>query len=114
MDGTYVLVAVIVLVIFFVVRHIRVKRRESRLSAPGRTDEAVTVTEGEEEDSKNEPELIEMGDCTVYPLCPKCEKEMKNMLVLTDLGLEDFPYEYVYVLMCPHCKVFLGTMEMQA
>jgi len=95
MDEIYVLIAVIiVLIIFFVVRHVRRKRCKRRSVAPNRMNDGVTATEGEEEDSKEEPGLMEMGECTVYPLCPKCDKEMKNMLSLINVESEDFSPEY--------------------
>jgi hypothetical protein len=89
--------------IFLAVR----RRPKDKLYAP----EGVKVKESDEEDEIYEPSVLQMGKCSAYPVCPNCIKEMNNLLVLSNGDSDIYGEGCINILICPHCHVFLGTME---
>jgi cbb3-type cytochrome oxidase subunit 3 len=77
-------------------------------------DDDVETEDGEEtneedEEELREPEVIEMGKCAAYPMCPHCDQEIKKVLILwNNKESEDYTANSLYFAVCPNCKRPLG------
>ena len=57
-----------------------------------------------------QPSVIKLGSHAVYPLCPTCKKEYREILILqNNEESELYGKSMVTVKMCPHCHTSLSV-----
>lgn len=60
-------------------------------------------------DEAIEPDTVSLGKSTLYPKCPHCEKELREVMVIW--GDADSDY-VIRMVTCSHCrKVLFGSVE---
>jgi cbb3-type cytochrome oxidase subunit 3 len=61
-------------------------------------------TNEEKDDEIEYAEVVEMGKCDVYPVCPGCQKEIKKILMIWNNGKsKDYDSRRLNVRMCGNC-----------
>jgi hypothetical protein len=106
-DHPVVAILIIIFVVYILYRIFNPRHKDQIVTADG-----VTVKESDDDaDEIDEPSVLNMGLYSVYPKCPKCEKEMNNLLVISNGDSDHYGEGYAGILLCPHCHVFLAAME---
>lgn len=101
-------VFVVALVLWFVSRKSNVDKYEYYHDSLGVKEVEDDEDDDEEEldlEESFEPEIVSLGNWTVYPVCPHCNMDMKNVLLVWNKEeSENFNDGEICVVLCSCCK----------